>query len=78
MREIHQTMEHLSGEFIEDPNAKKHEEGRVRVQRVWIDEDDYKQFGITDDCEKCFHNHRWGVQCISHDPLVKNAGSAWK
>ena len=46
--------------FIEDPNAKKLEEGRVRVQRVWIYEDDYKQFGITDDCKKCLHNQRWG------------------
>ena len=43
-----------------DPNAKKHEKGKVRIQRVWIYEDDYKAFGITDDCKKCLHNQRWG------------------
>ena len=47
-------------EFIEDPNAKKEDKGRVRIQRVWIYEEDYKSFGITDDCKKCLHNQRWG------------------
>ena len=46
--------------FVEDPNAKPHDQGRVRVQRVWIYERDYAQFGITDDCPKCLHNQRWG------------------
>jgi hypothetical protein len=46
--------------FAEDPNAQKHEQGKVRAQRVWIYEEDYKTFGITDDCKKCIHNQRWG------------------
>ena len=46
--------------FAEDPNAQKHEQGKVRAQRVWIHEEDYKTFGITDDCKKCLHNQRWG------------------
>ena len=45
---------------IEDPDAKKHEVGKMKPQRVRIHEDDYKTFGITDDCEKCIHNQRWG------------------
>jgi hypothetical protein len=48
-------------EFAEDPNAKKHEVGKLKIQRVWIYEDDYKTFGITDDCKKCIHNQRWGT-----------------
>ena len=50
---------HTEG-FVEDPNAKPHDRGLVRVQRVWIYERDYLQFGITDDCKKCLHNQRWG------------------
>jgi hypothetical protein len=46
--------------FADDPNAQKHEQGKVRAQRVWIYEEDYKTFGITDDCKKCLHNQRWG------------------
>ena len=47
-------------EFRDDPNAKDHEKARVRIQRVWIYERDYKMFGITDDCKKCLHNQRLG------------------
>jgi len=47
-------------EFADDPHAKKYEKGKVRFQRVWIYEGDYKAFGITDDCKKCLHNQRWG------------------
>ena len=43
------------GDFAEDPNAKNHEPGNIRTQRVWIYEGDCKTFGITDDCKKC----RW-------------------
>ena len=46
--------------FADDPNAKGHDKGRVRAQRVWTYEDDYKEFGITEDCKKCQHNQRWG------------------
>ena len=46
--------------FADDPNAQKHEQGKVRAQRVWIYEEDYKTLGITDDCKKCIHNQRWG------------------
>ena len=46
--------------FIEDPDAKKHEVGKMKFQRVWIYEKDYTDFGITDDCKKCIHNQRWG------------------
>ena len=45
-------------EFADDPHAKKYEKGKVRIQRVWIYEDDYKAFGITDDCKECFHSRR--------------------
>ena len=46
--------------FADDPNAQKHEQGKAMAQRVWIYEEDYKTFGITDDCKKCIHNQRWG------------------
>ena len=46
--------------FANDPNATAHEVGKVRTQRVWIHENDYKEFGITEDCNKCQHNQRWG------------------
>ena len=46
--------------FAEDPQAKGHEQGRVRAQRVWIYEKDYQEFGVTDSCKKCQHNVRWG------------------
>ena len=42
--------------FADDPNAKVHDKGTVRAQRVWIYEGDYKEFGITEDCNKCQHN----------------------
>jgi hypothetical protein len=47
-------------DFVEDPNAKEKEATKGKIQRVWIYEDDYKTFGITDDCKKCLHNQRWG------------------
>ena len=50
--------------FADDPNAKGHDKGRVRAQRVWIYEDDYAEFGITEDCKNCQHNQRWGVQQV--------------
>ena len=47
--------------LVEDPNAREPEQGsQVRAQRVWIYEEDYKTFGITDDCKKCLHNQKWG------------------
>ena len=46
--------------FVEDPKAKKHEVGQVKIQRVWIYKDDYNNSGITDDCKKCIRNQRWG------------------
>ena len=46
--------------FANDPNARAHEVSKVRAQRVWMYGQDYKDFGITEDCKKCQHNQRWG------------------
>ena len=43
-----------------EPHAKSHEAGRVRTQRVWIYEGDYKELGITEDCGQCQHNQGCG------------------
>ena len=48
---------HVEG-FAEDPKAKQHEVGTVKIQRVWIYKADYKNFGITDNCKKCIHIHK--------------------
>ena len=46
--------------FEDNPEARLHDQGRVRAQRVWIYEKDYTESGITDDCKNCLHNQRWG------------------
>ncbi len=47
---------------------------KLKTQRVWVYDDDYKTFGITDDCKKCIHNHRWGynVSRMIHSEKYRN------